>query len=96
MRPVLFIFDEPTVGLHMLDVTTLVGALRKLVALGHTVLVIEHNIDFIAQCDSVIDLGPGAGPEGGQVVAIGSPGRVAGTNEGYTGKYLAELFGQLG
>lgn len=92
-RPVFFIFDEPTVGLHMLDVTTLVGALRKLVELGHTVLVIEHNIDFIAQCDNVIDLGPGAGPAGGEVVALGSPKRVAELNKGYTGRYLAELFG---
>jgi excinuclease ABC subunit A len=92
-KPVLFIFDEPTVGLHLLDVTTLLGALRKLVDLGHTVVVIEHNIDFIAQCDHVLDLGPGAGPDGGRIVAAGSPAEVAKCAESSTGRYLAELFG---
>ncbi len=90
-KPVLFIFDEPTVGLHLLDVDTLVDALRKLVDLGHTVIVIEHNIDFIAQCDHVIDLGPGAGPRGGTLVAQGTPLDVADCAASYTGKYLAEL-----
>ncbi len=89
--PVLFIFDEPTVGLHLLDVATLVDALRKLVALGHTVVVIEHDIDFVAQCDHVVDLGPGAGPRGGRIVASGTPYEVAGVDESATGEYLAEL-----
>lgn len=92
-KPVLFIFDEPTVGLHLLDVETLVDALRKLVDLGHTVIVIEHNIDFIAQCDHVVDLGPGAGPAGGKLVAEGTPKDVAACDASYTGTYLAELIG---
>jgi excinuclease ABC subunit A len=91
-KPVLFIFDEPTVGLHLLDVEVLVGALRKLVDHGHSVVVIEHNIDFIAQCDHVIDLGPGAGPRGGQLVATGTPREIAASTEGYTSQYLFELF----
>ncbi|AWV89235.1 excinuclease ABC subunit A [Bradymonas sediminis] len=90
-KPVLFIFDEPTVGLHMLDISTLLSSLKKLVDLGHTVIVIEHNIDFIAQCDHIIDLGPGAGPAGGQLVATGTPREVANTKESVTGRYLAEL-----
>jgi len=89
--PVLFIFDEPTVGLHVLDVATLVSALEKLVDLGHTVVVIEHDIDFIAQCDWVVDLGPGAGPRGGRVVATGSPRQVATVEKSATGQCLAEL-----
>jgi excinuclease ABC subunit A len=92
-KPVLFIFDEPTVGLHMLDVETLVEAMHKLVTLGHTVVVIEHNIDFIAQCDHVIDLGPEAGPGGGKLVVAGTPGDVAECPESHTGSYLAELLG---
>lgn len=90
-KPVLFIFDEPTVGLHMLDISTLLSSLRKLVDLGHTVVVIEHNIDFIAQCDHVLDLGPGAGPAGGKLVAAGAPAEVAQVEASVTGRYLAEL-----
>ncbi|MFU8805838.1 MAG: excinuclease ABC subunit UvrA, partial [Bradymonadaceae bacterium] len=90
-RPVLFIFDEPTVGLHLRDVAVLLRALRKLVALGHTVIVIEHNTDFIARCDWVVDLGPGAGPEGGKLVACGTPKDVAARDESITGQYLREL-----
>jgi excinuclease ABC subunit A len=92
-EPVLFIFDEPTVGLHLLDVATLVDALRMLVELGHTVVVVEHDIDFIARCDHVVDLGPGAGPRGGQIVAEGTPCEVADTEGSATGEYLAELVG---
>ena len=90
-RPSLFIFDEPTVGLHMHDVQVLLSALRQLVALGHTVLVIEHNTDFIAQADHIVDLGPGAGPEGGRVVASGPPQVIARCPESVTGRYLAQL-----
>ena len=93
VSPVLFIFDEPTVGLHLADVTVLVEALRKLVAFGHTVLVIEHNTDFIAACDHVVDLGPGAGPHGGRIVAQGTPEEVAQVEESLTGQYLKELLG---
>jgi excinuclease ABC subunit A len=90
-EPILFIFDEPTVGLHLFDIETLVSALRQLVDLGHTVVVIEHDIDFIAQCDWVVDLGPGAGPRGGQIVATGTPSDVADVDDTVTGRYLAEL-----
>ena len=93
-EPILFIFDEPTVGLHLFDIETLVSALRQLVDLGHTVVVIEHDIDFIAQCDWVVDLGPGAGPRGGQVVATGTPAEVAEVDDSVTGRYLAELLDQ--
>lgn len=68
----LFIFDEPTVGLHLRDVKVLVRALRQLTEDGHTVIVVEHNLDFIRTCDWVIDLGPGAGPAGGEIVYAGS------------------------
>ena len=91
--PVLFIFDEPTVGLHLFDIETLVSALRKLIDLGHTVIVIEHDIDFIAQCDWVVDLGPGAGPDGGGVVATGTPEEVAENEDSVTGHFLSELLG---
>jgi excinuclease ABC subunit A len=92
-RGVLFIFDEPTVGLHMSDVDVLLRALRRLVELGHTVVVIEHNLDLIARADHVIELGPGAGPSGGQVVIAGSPGEVARHAGSETGRYLSELLG---
>lgn len=92
-KPVFFIFDEPTVGLHYADVETLVLALRKLIDLGHTVAVIEHNIDLIAQCDHIIDLGPDAGPRGGKLVASGSPEEVAATEGSVTGQYLREYLG---
>lgn len=89
---VLFIFDEPTIGLHLDDVKVLLEALRKLVAQGDSVIVIEHNIDFIAQCDHVVDLGPGAGPQGGRVVALGAPADVAQAEGSITGMYLKEYF----
>ncbi|MBA2663747.1 MAG: excinuclease ABC subunit UvrA [Bradymonadaceae bacterium] len=93
-RPVLFIFDEPTVGLHLRDVAVLLGALRKLLEIGHTVIVIEHNTDFIARCDYVLDLGPGAGPYGGKLVACGTPAEVAACPESITGHYLRDLIGE--
>ena len=91
-KPILFIFDEPTIGLHLKDVSVLLVALRKLVELGHTIIVVEHNIDFIARCDYVIDLGPEAGPRGGQVVASGTPREVATTPGSTTGLFLKEFF----
>lgn len=91
-KPSLFIFDEPTIGLHLLDIDTLLTALNTLVDLGHTVIVIEHNLDFVAQCDYVVDLGPGAGPRGGAVVAEGSPAEVAQSDSGFTARHLVESF----
>ena len=88
----LFIFDEPTVGLHIRDVEVLVDALRELVDQGHTAIVIEHNIDFIAQCDFLADLGPEAGPAGGKLVASGTPETVAMAGVGHTAKFLFEYF----
>jgi excinuclease ABC subunit A len=69
----LYILDEPTTGLHRADIERLLHVLQALVSYGHTVLVIEHNLDFIWASDYVIDLGPGSGPSGGQLAAAGSP-----------------------
>ena len=85
-----FVLDEPSVGLHPLDVRTLVHVLDRLVGLGATVIVIEHDLDLIANADSVIDMGPGGGAAGGCVVATGTPETVAGDTTSLTGRYLAE------
>jgi excinuclease ABC subunit A len=86
---VLYVLDEPTIGLHARDVPRLVGMLRALRDLGNTVLVIEHDLDMIAAADWVVDFGPGAGRLGGQIVAAGAPGAVARTPASITGQYLA-------
>jgi excinuclease ABC subunit A len=85
----LYLLDEPTTGLHAEDVRALVKVLHELVERQHSVLVIEHNIDLIAQSDWIIDLGPGGGRHGGKVVAQGTPKQVAGSAGSLTGKYLA-------
>src|SRR6267142_1371657 len=87
----LYILDEPTTGLHLDDVRVLCRVLDRLVDAGHTVLVIEHNIDVIKRADWVIDLGPGAGDQGGRVVAAGTPEHVAAVPESPTGRYLRDL-----
>ena len=89
----LFVFDEPTVGLHLSDVERLVGALRELVDEGNTVIVVEHNLDFVAQCDWIVDLGPGAGEEGGRVLYEGPVAGVIDVEGSRTGAYLAKLVG---
>jgi excinuclease ABC subunit A len=76
----LYILDEPTTGLHRADIERLLQVLRELVVHGHTVLVIEHNLDFIWASDHILDLGPGSGPAGGRLVARGSPREVVGAN----------------
>jgi excinuclease ABC subunit A len=86
---VLYIFDEPTIGLHQRDTQRLIGVLRRLRDLGNTVLVIEHDLDMIAAADYVVDFGPGAGRHGGEVVAAGAPSEVAGQAGSLTGDYLA-------
>src|SRR5947209_6143976 len=87
----LYILDEPTTGLHLDDVRTLCKVLDRLVDAGHTVLVIEHHLDVIKRADWIIDLGPGAGADGGRVVAQGTPEEVARIAESTTGRYLAGL-----
>ena len=87
----LYILDEPTTGLHLDDVRNLCRVLDRLVDAGHTVLVIEHHLDVIKRADWVIDLGPGAGDQGGRVVAQGTPEAVARTPESVTGRHLTDL-----
>jgi excinuclease ABC subunit A len=86
----LFIVDEPTVGLHPSDVARLLDCLAQILAGGHSLIVIEHNLDFVRNADYVIDLGPGAGREGGRVVATGTPAEIARVQESVTGRYLAK------
>ena len=85
----LYILDEPTTGLHFDDVKKLLDVLNRLVALGNSVLIIEHNLDVMKQADWIIDLGPEGGEEGGRVVAQGSPEQVAKVKKSYTGQILA-------
>ena len=84
----LYLLDEPTSGLHRIDVSRLLTVLRRLVSEGNTVLVIEHHLDVIAAADWVIDLGPGAGEDGGRLVVAGTPAEVAACAESLTGRFL--------
>ena len=86
----LFIFDEPTTGLHFHDISTLLNSLNRLVEAGHTVLIIEHNMEIIKSADWVIDIGPEGGDRGGNIVAAGTPEQIAACSESYTGRYLKE------
>ena len=90
----LYVLDEPTTGLHPADVDRLVAQLRRLVDAGNTVVVVEHDMQVIAASDWVIDLGPGAGDEGGTIVAQGTPGDVARAPRGATARYLARAVGR--
>lgn len=83
-----FVFDEPTIGLHPLDVRVLLGVFDRLVASGATVVVIEHDLDVIANADWIIDMGPGGGESGGRIVATGTPEQVAANPSSITGRYL--------
>jgi|694.fasta_scaffold03294_11 excinuclease ABC subunit A len=87
----LYILDEPTTGLHMQDVARLVASLEKLVDLGHTVLVIEHNLDLVLAADHVIDLGPEGGAGGGRLIAEGTPERIVRVAQSATGRALGEF-----
>jgi excinuclease ABC subunit A len=89
-KPALFLFDEPTTGLHFDDVRVLLEVFQRLVDAGHSVLIIEHNLDVIKSADWVIDLGPDAGDEGGQLVAQGTPEQVAECPRSHTGQALKE------
>jgi excinuclease ABC subunit A len=88
---VLYILDEPTTGLHFDDIAKLLTAFKKLLAAGHSLLVIEHNLDVIKTADWIIDLGPEGGEEGGHVVTVGTPEQVAKVAASHTGRYLGEV-----
>lgn len=89
----LFIFDEPTTGLHFHDINKLLASFEALIEKGHSVVVIEHNMDLVKCADYVIDLGPEGGEEGGYIVAEGTPEEVAASDKSYTAKYLREKLG---
>ena len=87
----LFVFDEPTIGLHPLDVQVLLDVLQRLLDSGATVLVIEHDLDMIANADYLVDMGPGGGVFGGKIVAKGTPEQVAANPASVTGRYVKEV-----
>ena len=89
-EPTLFIFDEPTTGLHFHDIQRLLSAMDALISRGHTILIIEHNLDVIKMADHVIDLGPDGGDRGGNIVCTGTPEQVAQCSESLTGQYLKQ------
>jgi excinuclease ABC subunit A len=92
----LYLFDEPTTGLHFDDVHKLLRAFRRLVRAGATILVIEHNLDVIKTADWIIDLGPEGGERGGAVVAAGPPEQVAEVQQSHTGRFLKEVLADNG
>ena len=92
-RGALYVFDEPSTGLHPLDVATLVGVFDRLLEAGATIIVIDHDLDLLAAADHLIDMGPGGGPGGGHIVAAGTPAEVARAPGSVTGPWLAEHLG---
>ena len=84
----LFIFDEPTTGLHFHDIKKLLASFNALIERGHSIVVIEHNIELIKCADYIIDLGPEGGKKGGQVLCTGTPEQVAKHQKSYTAKFL--------
>ncbi|PSQ85766.1 MAG: hypothetical protein BRD40_00090, partial [Bacteroidetes bacterium QS_1_65_9] len=82
---------EPTTGLHPRDIQKLLDAFQQLIAEGHSVVIIEHNLDVIKSADHVIDLGPEGGQAGGEVVCAGTPEEIAACEEGHTGRFLREV-----
>lgn len=89
-EPTIFIFDEPTTGLHFHDIRTLLKAFDALIEKGHTIVIIEHNMDVIKCADHIIDMGPEGGDKGGFVVCTGTPEEVSEEPNSYTGRYLKE------
>lgn len=86
----LFIFDEPTTGLHFHDIQKLLTSFYALLEKGHSILVVEHNMELIKCADFIVDLGPEGGENGGQLIGSGTPEQLAKINESFTGKYLKE------
>ncbi len=87
----MYLLEEPTIGLHMADVELLLNVLHRLVDEGNTVIVIEHNLDIIAEADYIVDLGPEAGADGGRVVAVGTPEAVAKHRISRTAPFLRKV-----
>ncbi|MBN1270585.1 MAG: excinuclease ABC subunit A, partial [Kiritimatiellae bacterium] len=92
----LFILDEPTTGLHFSDVVQLLDCFDALLSVGHSLIVVEHNLQVMKAADYLVDLGPGAADEGGRIVVEGTPEKVARCPESVTGRFLAEVLGQDG
>ena len=88
-----FVFDEPTIGLHPLDVKTLLQVFQHLIDNGATVIVIEHDLDVIRNADYIIDMGPGGGADGGRIVAQGTPAEICRCKDSKTGLYLKRYLG---
>ena len=86
-----FVFDEPTIGLHPLDVRLLIGVFQRLLDAGASIIVIEHDLDMIANADYIVDMGPGGGTSGGTIVAAGTPEEIAANERSITGRYLREV-----
>ena len=89
-KPSMFIFDEPTTGLHFHDINTLMNSFNRLIEKGHTVVIIEHNLDVVKCADHIIDMGPEGGKGGGKIVCVGTPEEVAACTDSYTGQFLKE------
>ena len=91
-QPTIFVFDEPTTGLHFHDIKKLLEAFDALISRGHTIVIIEHNLDVIKCADYVIDLGPEGGKMGGNLVVAGTPEEIAQCAASYTGQFLKEKY----
>lgn len=87
-RDSVFVFDEPTIGLHPQDVRTLLDVFQSLIDFGATVIVIEHDLDVIRNADYIIDMGPGGGLSGGRIIAEGTPEDIRGSTESLTGQFI--------
>ena len=90
--PTIFIFDEPTTGLHFHDIKKLLESFNALIERGHTIIIIEHNMDVIKCADYIIDLGPEGGDKGGTIIATGTPKEISECPDSYTGQYLKRYF----